>query len=222
RQGPTRRGSMSLALERAPNRSRARLRRTTLGARFSFGDVARRLPACTSRRGALLRRREFDAGAPRLGETDRDRLFGRSRAMLALADVMHLLAHEFAGLSTRCFPFALVLVRAFDRFSFWHETSLVISIGPVVLADREGRGKLHATSVEIGPLPTAASCLTRQLEARFPRYAIVTPRPLREVRAQRLPVASVPTRVQVIALAFRNRVVRELDSRLRPRWLEID
>ncbi len=92
------------------------------------------------------------------------------------------------------------------------------SCSPIV---KEG-GKLHATSAEIGPLPLTASCLTSQLEVRFPRYAIMTPRPLREVRAQRLPVASVPTRIQMIALAFRNRVVRELDSRLRPRRLEID
>src|SRR5205823_7716663 len=108
----------------------------------------------------LLRCGELHAGAPRLGETDRDRLLGRPRTVLPFADVVDLLAYELARLCGRGFTFALVLARAFDRLSFRHKASLVISIGPVVLADREGRGKLHATSVEIGPLPTAASCLT--------------------------------------------------------------
>src|SRR5690349_2044456 len=47
---------------------------------------------------ALRRRRELDARAPRLRQSDRDRLFGRARAVLALADVIHLLAHELARL----------------------------------------------------------------------------------------------------------------------------
>ena len=55
--------------------------------------------------------------------------------MLAFADVMHLFAYELAGLGARRFPFALVLVRAFDRFSFRHMTSVVISIAMVALAE---------------------------------------------------------------------------------------
>jgi len=44
--------------------------------------------------------------------------------MFALADMMHLLAHEFAGLSGGSFALTLIFSGPFYCFSFWHnETS---------------------------------------------------------------------------------------------------
>ena len=51
--------------------------------------------------GARRRRGELDAGAARLRQADRDRLFGRSCAVLALANVMDLFAHELTSLRAR-------------------------------------------------------------------------------------------------------------------------
>jgi hypothetical protein len=69
---------------------------------------------------SLCRRREIHARATRLGETDRDRLFGRTRTVFAFADVVYLLAHELSGLSGRCFAFAPVAPRPLNRFLLWH------------------------------------------------------------------------------------------------------
>src|SRR5262249_35933934 len=54
--------------------------------------------ACAALGRAPTRRRQVDAGAARLGQADRDRLLGRSRAMLAVANLVDLGAHEFARL----------------------------------------------------------------------------------------------------------------------------
>src|SRR6185437_6657311 len=64
---------------------------------------------------AFLWRRQVDARAPRFGETDRDRLLRRARAMLAAPDLLHLLADEFAGLRRRGFALPLVAPRPLDR-----------------------------------------------------------------------------------------------------------
>ena len=47
-------------------------------------------------------RGQLHARPARLGETDRDGLLRRAGAMLALADMMNLFAHEFAGLRRGC------------------------------------------------------------------------------------------------------------------------
>src|SRR5689334_24050219 len=76
-------------------------------------------PLCAfarSRRGFA----ELDAGAPRLREPDRDRLLGRSGAVLALAHVMNLLAHELARLRRRRLPRTLVGACAPERFLLRH------------------------------------------------------------------------------------------------------
>src|SRR5205085_4564078 len=72
---------------------------------------------------SLPRRRQIDAGAPGLGQTDRDRLLARSRAVLALADVVHLLANEFPRLRRRRLAFALVPFGTFERFFLRHTSS---------------------------------------------------------------------------------------------------
>src|SRR5581483_11737945 len=64
----------------------------------------------------LFRWRQFDPGAARLREADSDSLFGGSGAVLALPDVLHLFADEFAGLGGRRFPFGFVAFRASECF----------------------------------------------------------------------------------------------------------
>src|SRR5205823_14894473 len=54
-----------------------------------------------------------------------DRLFGRARPVLALADVMHFLAHELARLGRRGFPLAAILRGTSQRFLFGHGALLV-------------------------------------------------------------------------------------------------
>jgi hypothetical protein len=68
-------------------------------------------------------RGQLDTWATRLRESDSNRLFRRGCAMFAFADVMHLLAHEFAGLGAGRLAFTRVLTRTFDGLSFRHKTS---------------------------------------------------------------------------------------------------
>jgi hypothetical protein len=78
--------------------------------------------------GALLRScfragwwtRELHAGAPRLRETDRDRLFRRSRPVLAFANVVHFLTNELAGLCRWRSASALRLASTCDGGFFGH------------------------------------------------------------------------------------------------------
>src|SRR5262249_48609451 len=70
---------------------------------------------------ARARRREIDAGTPRLRQADGDRLPGVACAMLAAADLLDLLAHELAGLRARRFSFPLVLAGPFDGSFVRHD-----------------------------------------------------------------------------------------------------
>src|SRR6266545_6902885 len=89
---------VGLALERALRRRaapvRRRPRRTLALARreVALGGAPRALLGAL-----LLRRRERDAGAARLGEADRDGLRRRTSAVLPALHVLHLLVHELAG-----------------------------------------------------------------------------------------------------------------------------
>jgi hypothetical protein len=70
------------------------------------------------RRGFLCR--QLDAGAPRFGQADGDRLLRRSRAVLAFANMPHFFADELTRLSRRGFAFHSVAARATDDFAFRH------------------------------------------------------------------------------------------------------
>src|SRR5207244_2940068 len=115
------RGGRSFPLQGPMNRPRALGRGRTLR---RFAVSARVGPLGTLSgpfaRLALLRRRQIDTGAPCLRQTDGDGLLGRTRSMLAFADVMHLLAHKLAGLCCRCLPLALVLARPLHCLLLWH------------------------------------------------------------------------------------------------------
>src|SRR5205085_5288236 len=64
------------------------------------------------------RRFQFDAGAPGLGETDGDGLFGRRCAVFAFPYVVNLFAHEFSGLRTGRFPLTGIFSSSFDGLFF--------------------------------------------------------------------------------------------------------
>jgi len=89
-------------------------------------DCALRAATGSFRGRAFARRWQIDTGTPRLRQADRDGLLGRASAVLALADVVHFLVDEFAGLCARRLAFALVAPGALDGLSFWHR-------GPPVL-----------------------------------------------------------------------------------------
>jgi hypothetical protein len=69
---------------------------------------------------AAFWRRQFYSGPPRLGQTNGDRLLGRSGTVFAFPNVFHFFAHKLSRLSGRRFPFTFVLARTFDCFFFWH------------------------------------------------------------------------------------------------------
>src|SRR6185436_6324120 len=66
---------------------------------------------------------EMHAGTARLGEADRDRLLRGAGAVLPFADVVHLLAHELAGLGGQRLPLPLVPGRALQRLLLGHVRS---------------------------------------------------------------------------------------------------
>lgn len=120
RERPVRGRGVPFPFERMLHRRGAARRRPPLRPRLRLGEVALRLLSRARRRLALFWRWELHTSASRLGEANRDGLLRRSGAVLTVADVLHLLAHELTGLRARRLPFALVLARAFDRFSFRH------------------------------------------------------------------------------------------------------
>src|SRR6516165_10051587 len=72
--------------------------------------TARSARACL----ALARRFERHARAPRLRQSDGDRLLGRPSAMFAAADFFDFRAHELARLRRWRLAFAAILARAVD------------------------------------------------------------------------------------------------------------
>src|SRR6188508_2872703 len=101
RQGPLRGGPVALAPQRLRGGARPPRRGASAApAAPGRASVLRRLAPRSARRAAA-RRGQLHPGPPRLGQTDRDGLLGVARAVLALANVLHLLAHELTGLRGR-------------------------------------------------------------------------------------------------------------------------
>src|SRR5262245_19282833 len=85
-----------------------------------FGAPARRLLG-----PSFAGRRQIDTGAACFGEADGDGLPRRARAMLALADLVDLVLHEFAGLRARRLAFTFVLPGFANDLLSWHESGSV-------------------------------------------------------------------------------------------------
>src|SRR3954465_13956125 len=102
------------ALAFAPQR--AGRRATALARNVAAVDVRGR--SALARALALARQRH--AGAPGLREADGDRLLGRARAVRALADLIDLLADEFARDGAGRLALARLPARAFECAFFGH------------------------------------------------------------------------------------------------------
>ena len=90
------------------------LRRSFLPRRaLSLSNVPLGL-SCWCRCSTFSRRRQANSSPPRLRQTDRDGLLGRPRAVLAFADVVHLLLHELAGLRAGRFSLRSVFASSFQ------------------------------------------------------------------------------------------------------------
>jgi hypothetical protein len=72
---------------------------------------------------ALSRWRKIHSRPSRLREADCDRLLRRPCAVPALSNVVNFLAHEFAGLSGRRLPRALVGASPFESGLGWHRVT---------------------------------------------------------------------------------------------------
>jgi hypothetical protein len=77
---------------------------------------------CTALRPRLSTRRgrEFHAGASGLGQADGNRLFRRSRAVLAFANMVNFLAHELTSLRRRPLSLPSRFPCLFDYSSLGH------------------------------------------------------------------------------------------------------
>jgi hypothetical protein len=122
-QRQTGRGAMPFALQRASGGLRP------FRGRPAAAMAARSVRLCSALASAgagraARRRFEGDPRAPRLRQADGNRLFGRARAVLAVANVLHFFAHEFAGLRAWRFALTFVAAGAFQRSFFRHDSSL--------------------------------------------------------------------------------------------------
>jgi hypothetical protein len=80
---------------------------------IALSAFARYLRSC-----ALFGRRQIHACPPGFRKSNCDRLLWRTRSVLALPNMLDLLAHKFACLRSRGLPLNLVPLRSFDRLFF--------------------------------------------------------------------------------------------------------
>src|SRR5215213_1549175 len=73
-------------------------------------------------RGASPRRWQLHSRTASFGQSNRNRLFGGTRAMFAFANVMDLFAHEFSCLGRGRFALSLVPACSSKRLFLWHNT----------------------------------------------------------------------------------------------------
>jgi hypothetical protein len=164
------RGAARFALERALGRRRAARPAGTLRwSATSAGGIARRLAARGRGSRALLRRRQIHTGPPRFRKADGNRLLGGAGAMLALADVMHLFADEFARLRGRRLALTPVAARSL-QCSFLRHAQGVASHVPTRLrvrgadsrAARRRVGKTYAQPALVARADDTLSAPRRQ------------------------------------------------------------
>jgi len=75
-----------------------------------------RLGFCRRRRLAKL-----DPRTARFGQSDGDRLFRRTRSVLAVTDVVHFLTNEFTRLCARGLPLSFIVSCPLERPFLWHD-----------------------------------------------------------------------------------------------------
>jgi len=79
--------------------------------------------ACGGRRLAFARRWKFDTRSPRLRQSNRYGLFRGAGPVLALADMIHLLANELPSLGGRRLSLPPIALRSFQGSLFRHDCS---------------------------------------------------------------------------------------------------
>ena len=121
RQSFSRSRAAAFTFECAAHRARA-CRRRLAPASSAFGQIALGLAFCPFT--AAFRRRQLHTCAARFGQTNRNRLLWRSRAVFSFADMLHFFPNEFAGLRGWRKPFAFVLASAFNCILFWHNNTV--------------------------------------------------------------------------------------------------
>src|SRR5207302_8450595 len=113
-------GAAAFAAQSARNCARTGARWPPPASRAATTQVAAGAGAHLLGGPATFGRSELDAGAARFGKPNGDSLLRRARSVLALADVVHLLANKFARLRAGRFSLALLLVCAFQGLLLWH------------------------------------------------------------------------------------------------------
>src|SRR5438067_532206 len=113
-------GAAAFAAQSARNSARTGARWPPPASRAATTQVAAGAGAHLLGGPATFGRSELDAGAARFGKPNCNSLLRRARSVLALANVMHLLANKFARLSAGRFALALILVCAFQCLLLWH------------------------------------------------------------------------------------------------------
>jgi hypothetical protein len=158
RQARAGRGHASLLLQGAFGRARASLRwRLALAGPVTASIRALGAPPRPLGRLPALRRWQIHAGSPCFRQSDGDRLFRRTCAVLALADMMNLFAHVLTCLGRRRLALGLVACSPRLRSFLRHESP-----------PRFFGGKRAKSS------PVKASVATETFVANFPKSDSVT------------------------------------------------
>jgi hypothetical protein len=172
----------SLRAEGRAGRPRTSASMAWPAARDGLSGDPPRLPSGLRRSRSAARRAETHAGPAGLREPDGDRLLRRSRPVLALADVMDLLADELSGLGRRrlsfppspsCSPQRLLLGHDGDSSSLHGGTSssrgktasgIPLSSRPVWFSRRISGGRLSKPLVRRIPIlhPAHSFCTPRR------------------------------------------------------------
>src|SRR5262245_14928327 len=116
-------GRRPFVLQGFADRARASRRRPVFPVILSLAGVATGVLSRLLRHGAWSWRPDLDARASSLGETDRDRLLGRPRPVLAFANVVELLPNELTRLGGRGLALALRLAGTLQGFLLRHDPS---------------------------------------------------------------------------------------------------
>jgi hypothetical protein len=127
RQGPARCRPRALAPQCSHDRPGPPRRDLVRSSRPACAIVLPRPPPGPSGGVPFPGRPEPDARSPRFRQADGDGLLRRPRAMLASADMPHLLTDELAGLGTRRFSPVPGPSSALDRSFLWHHSSSTAS-----------------------------------------------------------------------------------------------
>ena len=143
-----------------PLRGRPRCRPATRSAALRFGG--------------LPFRGDSHSGAPRLRQSDRDRLLRRCRPVFSFADMVDLFTHEFAGLRRGRFSLRSIATRSLQCFLLRHGSPDAMSdVDNCICSATHGASarilapaSTHSTTVSLRTQATNASATTASRHRR--------------------------------------------------------